>query len=192
MSNENKKSELIEKWNYYKDIPARYNGDNDKFRDLLKDAYKLVDTSDLDKWIEDYDFSREGDESYHKIMGKKFKGFSEYNKDYEEYPTSPFEEYDYGLSAMEKMAQQVLGRCYIELNRLVHGQEEDWENMIKNSSVNWVSRIVRKRVCRTYWRKKKPFTTIITRSISKWNYCSAIRITKRIIKLMKKRRLALV
>ena len=88
MSNENKKSELIEKWNYYKDIPARYNGDDDKFRDLLKDAYKLVDTSDLDKKLEDYDFSREGDESYHKIMGKKFKGFSEYNKDYEEYPTS--------------------------------------------------------------------------------------------------------
>jgi len=140
MTNENKKRELIEKWNYYKDIPARYNASDDKFRDLLKDAYKLVDTSDLDQWIENYDFSKEGDENYHKIMGKRFKGFSEYNKDYEEYPTSPFEEYDYGLSAMEKMAQQILGRCYIELNKLVHGQEDDWETIIKNSSINWVSR----------------------------------------------------
>jgi len=32
-----------------KNIPERYNEPNDKFRHLLPDAYRLVDTSDLDE-----------------------------------------------------------------------------------------------------------------------------------------------
>jgi len=134
------KTELKNKWNYCKDIPNRYNDKDDKFRDLLKEVYKLVDTSDLDNWVENYDFSKRGDQNYHKIMGKKFLGWSRLNQDYEEYPSSVSDFYpEYGLGALDKMAQQVLADCYIQLNRLVHGEDSTWETEMKRIATNWTS-----------------------------------------------------
>jgi hypothetical protein len=135
------KTQLKEKWNYCKDIPNRYNDSDDKFRRLLKDVYQLVNTSDLDNWVENYDFNKRGDQNYHKIMGKKFPGWAgleksiEESQNYQVYPSSVSDFYpEYGLGAVDKMAQQVLARCYIKMNKLVHGTDETWE-----AKMNWIA-----------------------------------------------------
>ncbi|MDR1670599.1 MAG: hypothetical protein LBR43_02665 [Spiroplasmataceae bacterium] len=37
------------------------------------------------------------------------------------------------------MAQQVLARCYIEMNRLVHGEDATWETEMNKIATNWTS-----------------------------------------------------
>jgi len=131
------KEELINWWAELKNIPARYNEPNDKFRHLLPNAYRLVDTSDLDGWIENYDFSKRGDQQYHKIMGQKFRGWTYLDRSYNVYPSFAFECTD-GVYALEKMSQKVLARCYIVMNRLLHGVESRWEEEMNRLSSNWV------------------------------------------------------
>lgn len=131
------KEELINWWAELKDIPARYNEPNDKFRHLLPAAYQLVTTSDLDSWIENYDFNQRGNRRYHKIMGKKFHGWAHLDENYEDYPSHAFECID-GVYALEKMSQKVLSRCYITMNRLLHGEESAWEAEINRLANNWV------------------------------------------------------
>jgi len=130
---------LIEWWKELKDIPARYNDSSNEFHRLLTDAYKLVDTSDLDEWIENYDFNQRGNRNYHKIMGKKFRGLKHLDEVYEDYPSYAFESIE-GKDALEKMSQKVLARCYIVMNRLLHGKEPVWEEKINGLASNWVKK----------------------------------------------------
>jgi len=131
------KEELKNWWNELKNIPVRYNEPNDKFRHLLPNAYRLVDTSDLDEWIENYDFNQRGNQQYHRIMGKKFHGWRHLDENYEDYPVFAFESIE-GVYALEKMSQKVLARCYIVMNRLLHGEEPEWEAEINRLANNWV------------------------------------------------------
>lgn len=130
------KENLLDLWSKFKNIPERYNEPDDKFRHLLPYAYRLVDISDLDDWIANYDLSEIGNERYHRPMGKKFVGFENFGQDYERYPQSAFEVTDGGY-ALKKMAQQILARCYIKMNRLLHGEEPVWEAEMNRLATNW-------------------------------------------------------
>ena len=134
------KEELKSRWAEFKNIPVRYNEPDDKFRHLLPNAYRLVNTSDLDEWIENYDVDNVGFND-HTIMGKKFHGWRHLDEDYEDYPTSAFESVEgAGIYALEKMSQKVLARCYIVMNRLLHGEEERWETEIKRIANDWTDK----------------------------------------------------
>jgi len=140
MWNEQTKQELKNKWAELKNIPARYNEPDDKFRHLLPNAYRLVDISDLDNWIENYDVDNVG-RNDHTIMGKKFHGWTHLDENYEDYPTSAFEIVEgAGILALEKMSQKVLARCYIAMNRLLHGVEPEWEAEANRIANNWATK----------------------------------------------------
>jgi len=57
-------------------------------------------------------------------MGKKFHGWMHLDENYEDYPSFVFECID-GVYSLEKMSQKVLARCYIVMNRLLHGVEPE-------------------------------------------------------------------
>lgn len=137
------KEGLLDWWTEVKNIPARYNEASDKFRHLLPDAYKLVDTSDLDNWIENYDFNQRGNKNYHQIMGKKFHGWMHLDENYEDYPSFAFESVE-GVNPIEKMSQKVLARCYIVMNRLLRGEEPAWEAEVNRLANNWVKKTLQK------------------------------------------------
>jgi len=136
----NPKQKLIESWNIHRDIPRKYSSSNDKFRHLLPNAMKLIDISDLDNWIENYDFSRQGDKEYHKIMGQKFHGWKHLDEDYEDCPDSALTVDEAGRATLSKMAQQVLARCYIQMNRLLHGEESEWEERMIKIATNFTGK----------------------------------------------------
>ena len=140
----NPKEKLMESWEVYKNIPQKYGSSNDKFGHLLPQTMKLIDTSDLDNWVANYDFSQQGNQEYHKIMGQKFKGWNHLDEDYAEYPSSAIEVNQTGQSVLSKMGQQVLARCFIQMNRLLHGIEHEWETKINKLATNFSRQTVQK------------------------------------------------
>ena len=104
---ETKKEWLIKRWNYYKDLEMDW---QDK---LVPQITKLVDINDLDNFVLNYDFSKEGDQEYHQIIGNAF--------------TSLLDE-----RALELLSQQVLARCLIKQNELMEGKNEEYEREINN------------------------------------------------------------
>lgn len=112
LPDETKKDWLIKRWNYYKDLEIDW---PDK---LVPQITKLVDISDLDNFVLNYDFSREGNQDYHQIIGNGF--------------TSLLDE-----KALELLSQQVLARCLIKQNELIEGKNEDYEQKINGLSLQF-------------------------------------------------------
>lgn len=128
----NPHKQLWQWWRNCKDISFIYR--DDKFGYLFPLIEKHIDTSVFDNWVKNYDFSQQGNQEYHKIMGKKFLGWDKIDESYEKYPTSIFDEL-----ALKKMADQIVADYYIFLNRLVNGIEEKWEREMKRLATNFVS-----------------------------------------------------
>jgi hypothetical protein len=104
---ETKKNWLVKRWNYYKDLEM------DWPELLVPQISKLVDISDLNNFVLNYDFNQEGNAEYHQIIGNGF--------------TSLLDE-----RALELLSQQVLARCLIKQNQLVDGKNEEYEQEISN------------------------------------------------------------
>ncbi|CAH1759425.1 9870_t:CDS:2 [Entrophospora sp. SA101] len=90
--------------------------DNLTFGQIKKnppEIMKLVDISDLDDFINNYDFEMEGDADYHSIIGGGLTSLDEY--------------------AVEQLSQTALARALIKQNELVEGQKnEQYEKVINN------------------------------------------------------------
>lgn len=99
-----KKDFLIKRWNYYKQVEIDY---PDK---LVPRIMELVDIGDLDAYITKYDFAKQGDHEYHKIIGGGYTYLEEY--------------------ALEMLSQKVLARALIKQNELVNGADKDYEQKI--------------------------------------------------------------
>lgn len=73
---------------------------------------EVVDIKDMDDFITNYDFDREGNQEYHQIVGGAFTSMTEF--------------------ALQQLSQQVLARALIKQNRLVNGEDEPYEREINN------------------------------------------------------------
>jgi len=102
-----KKDFLIKRWNYYKAVEVDY---PDK---LVPGIMKLIDITDLDNYITNYDFAQQGNPDYHRLIGSGYTYLDEY--------------------ALEFLSQQVLARALIKQNELVNKSgDEGYEQKINN------------------------------------------------------------
>jgi len=97
-------------WSYFR------NAENHSYRKTAQGISKLVDISDLDNWVENYDTSRKGDLEYHKICGEN-AGFAELN-----------------WFSLRNLAQKIFTRCLVEQNRLLNGVCEEWEKKVNEQA----------------------------------------------------------
>jgi hypothetical protein len=73
---------------------------------------KIVDISDFDDFIANYDYSREGEQDYHKVYCGSFTSLNEFS--------------------LAHMSQQILARALIKQNELINGTDESYEAAINN------------------------------------------------------------
>jgi chromosome segregation ATPase len=74
---------------------------------------EIVDISDLDNFIENYDYNREGEQDYHKVYcGGNFTSLNEFS--------------------LAHMSQQILARALIKQNQLINGTDEKYETEINS------------------------------------------------------------
>ena len=78
---------------------------------LVPRIMELVDINDLDSYVTNYDFDREGEQAYHSLVGAA--GYT-YLDEY----------------ALELLSQQVLARALIKQNELMKGKDEEYEKKI--------------------------------------------------------------
>ncbi|CAJ0748911.1 23179_t:CDS:2 [Entrophospora sp. SA101] len=93
------------------------------------------DISDLKKYLEEYDFSRAGDIQYHKICGSKVTEdkFTMHKKPIDvkgKIIIKPFEILD--NTALDNLANKYLARCLIIQNRLIEGENKEYESEIND------------------------------------------------------------